>query len=66
MFPLLTGRFDQVFITCPIGAAIAIASVVIARKAELAELTQPHHLRNIFFTCFLTPVWDAVNPSKEA
>ena len=40
-FPLLTGRQDQVFVLCPIGAAVAIAAVSLARMAEVRALSQP-------------------------
>jgi len=41
VFPLLTGRYDQVFVMCPIGALFASGSVALARRAERRELAQP-------------------------
>lgn len=64
-FPLLTGREDQVFILCPIGAVIAMASVAIARKATLHDSEQPKRLLDVIFGYLLTCVRDAVNPPKE-
>jgi hypothetical protein len=65
VFPLVSGRYDQVFVMCPIGAVVAMASVATARKAALQDSRQPRRLRDLFFACLLTPVRDAVNPSKE-
>lgn len=40
--PLLTGMENKlIFITCPLGAVFAAASVAIARRAELHDLQQP-------------------------
>lgn len=37
-FPLLTGVADSmVFLVCPIGAALAVASVAVAKRAELGD-----------------------------
>ncbi len=44
-FPLLTGRADQAFFLCPIGAAIAAASVAIARSTARKDIGQPKRLR---------------------
>jgi len=55
LFPLLTGRADQVFILCPLGAILAVAGIAIARKAEL------QNTRNIFSAYVLLSVRDAVN-----
>ena len=44
-FPLLTGRADQAFFLCPIGAAIAVASVSIARRTARMDMGQPTRLR---------------------
>lgn len=38
VFPLVTGREDQVFVICPIGAALAAASVAMARKATGSQI----------------------------
>jgi hypothetical protein len=64
-FPLLTGRQDQVFIMCPIGAAVSMAVIAIARKAEIRTSRQPKRLRDAFFACVIRIVRDAVNPAAE-
>lgn len=64
-FPLLTGREDQVFIMCPLGAVIATALVAIARRATLHDAEQPQRLLDVIFGYVLTFVQDAVNPPKE-
>jgi hypothetical protein len=37
VFPLVTGRADQVFWTCPFGLITSVVSVAIARNAELRD-----------------------------
>jgi len=45
--PLLTGMEDKLmFLTCPLGAVFAMASVAIARKAELHDSEQPKLLNS--------------------
>ncbi|MFN7975306.1 MAG: hypothetical protein U0166_23620 [Acidobacteriota bacterium] len=34
LFPLATGRADQVLVLCPIGALLAVASVAVARRGS--------------------------------
>lgn len=65
MFPLLAGKYEQVFVMCPIGIVVALALVVIARKAERVASTQQNLLRDAFLACFLTPVRDVINPSDR-
>jgi hypothetical protein len=71
IFPLLTGRANQVIWTCPFGAIIAVVLVTLARKAELrnerpGEETQPRSLRDALFACLRAPVRDAISPTREA
>ncbi|HEX4947010.1 MAG TPA: hypothetical protein VFZ34_10110 [Blastocatellia bacterium] len=63
VFPLLTGRADQTFWTCPFGAIIAVVLIALARKAAPRESQQPQRLRDVFFASVLAPVRDAVNPA---
>ena len=65
VFPLLIQREDQVFWTCPLGAIVAMALIVLARKAELRDSEQPKRLHDLFFGFILTSVRDAINPSTE-
>jgi len=65
MFPILTQRADQLVWISPLAAVIAIALVVIARKAERRESNRPRQLSDVFFACVLTPVRDVVDPARE-
>lgn len=64
VFPLLTGREDQVFILCPVGAILAMTGVAIARKAERSDST--NRLRDVPFAFVLASVRDTVNPPTES
>lgn len=64
VFPILTGRADQVFWTCPFGAVAALTLVALARKAARREANQSR--RNLFLACALLPVRDAVSPARES
>ncbi len=59
LFPLATGREDQVFVMCPIGAALAVAAVAMARRAS-GGAARP--LGILFGGVF---VRDAVGPRRE-
>jgi hypothetical protein len=63
VFPLLTGRQDQVFVLAPIGAALAVAAVAIARKAESRDPREGKRRFDVISGYVLTAVRDAVNPS---
>ena len=56
VFPLLTGRRDQVFVLCPIGGAVAMAAVAIARRAELRVSSQPKRVPDVIFGYVLRSV----------
>jgi len=59
VFPVMTGRANQVFWTCTFGAIVAVAMVAVARRAALSRLSRsPGLLR----ACALLPVSDTVNP----
>jgi hypothetical protein len=64
VFPVLTGRANQVFWTCPFGAIVALGLVAFARQAVRHEVELPH--RNLFFACALLPVRDAVSPAQKS
>ena len=63
--PLVTGRRDQVFVMCPIGAALAMAAVAIAGKAEVRDMNRPKRVLDAISGYVLASVRDAVNPTKE-
>lgn len=63
VFPLLTGRADQTYWTCPFGAIIAVTLIALARQAARRESPPPQRWRDGFFACVLAPVRDAVHPA---
>lgn len=63
--PLLTERQDQVLVLCPVGPALAMASVAIARKGARFDSKQPKRLRKVPLVYVLTSVQDAVHSPKE-
>jgi hypothetical protein len=65
-FPLLTQRQDQVLTLCHIGAAVALASVAIARNAARGDSKRPSRLRDILSACVLKFVRDTVDPPTES
>ncbi|MET0649678.1 MAG: hypothetical protein ABW208_23950 [Pyrinomonadaceae bacterium] len=65
VYPVVTGRANQMFWTCAFGAVVALTLVALARKAELRDSTHPRRLPGLIFACVLIPVRDAVSPVKE-
>jgi hypothetical protein len=61
VFPLLTGRPDQVFVLCPIGAVLALASILIARKAAPRDPGRPRRALEIVAGYAGTSIGDAVD-----
>lgn len=59
VFPVMTGRANQVFWTCTFGVIVAVAMVASARRAALSRLDRTPGLLS---ACALLPVKDAVNP----
>jgi hypothetical protein len=66
VFPLLSGREDQVFLMCPLGGAIAAAFVAILRRATLRDSKRPKRLRDVLFGYVLALVRSAVGAPKES
>lgn len=62
VFPVATGRADQVFWTCPFGVIVAVSLVALARRAARRQADQP---RGLFWWCALLPVSDAVSPVQK-
>lgn len=62
IFPLLTGRQDQVFVLCPIGAVVAVAAVVIARTAEPPGPARSTRVLDIVLGFVRRSVRDVVHP----
>jgi hypothetical protein len=65
VFPLLTGRGNQVFWTCPFGALAAIIVLAIARASERRGSTRLRRLSDIFCTGVRVSVRCAVRPIKK-
>lgn len=65
LFPLLAGKYDQVFVMCPIGAVVAVTLIAIIRKAERDDSGQSNPLRDFISAFLLTPVRDTVNPRQK-
>lgn len=59
VFPVMTGRANQVFWTCTFGVIVAVAMVALARKGALSRVDRTPGLLS---ACALLPVKDAVNP----
>jgi len=59
VFPVMTGRADQVVWTCAFGAIVSVAMVALARRAALSSLDRSP---NLLWACALLPVKDTVNP----
>ncbi len=59
VFPVMTGRANQVLWTCAFGVIVAVAMVALARRAALSRLDRTPGLLS---ACALLPVKDAVNP----
>jgi len=65
VFPLVTGRADQVFWACPFGFIASVILVAVARNAELREQNQPRRGRDVFAACVLIPLRNAVDAASE-
>jgi uncharacterized membrane protein len=63
VFPVITGRANQVVWTCPFGVIVAVAMVALARWADVSRLDRRPHLLS---ACALLPVKDAVNPRPRS
>ena len=63
VFPVMTGRANQVFWTCTFGVMVALALVAIARRAAVTRLDRSPRM---LLLCALLPVEDAVNASTSA
>jgi hypothetical protein len=64
VFPIVTGRANQLFWTCPFGAIVAVTLIALARQAARRAVNQPQ--RNFFFACAFLPVRDTVSPTQES
>lgn len=60
VFPVITGRANQVFWTCAFGVVVAAAMIALARNSR--HNRTPRWLK----ACALLPVQDAVNPRHES
>jgi hypothetical protein len=59
--PLLTGRQDQVFVMCPVGAVVAMASVAITRRWERRRPERPRRARDFLLLPIRASISDAVD-----
>lgn len=66
VFPLLTGRQEEVFVLCPLGGIVAAALVALTRKAERYDSRQPRRRHNVLLSYVLTSIRDVVNPPAES
>jgi hypothetical protein len=64
-FPVLTGRVSMIVLLCPFGAAVAIASFAISRRAERNEVSRPRSSRDVVSACVLAPLRDAIAPQRS-
>ena len=60
VFPVMTGRANQVFWTCTFGVIVAVAMVASAKRAASRQGRSP----SVLWACALLPVKDAVNPRQ--
>jgi hypothetical protein len=65
VFPLLTGRADQVAWTCPFGAIIAVGLVVFARRAGPGGRWRTGSWGSRIAAVVAQPVLDTVSPRRE-
>ena len=65
VFPLVTGREDQVFWTCPFGMVVGLTLVAVARRVERREARRPGRTRDVLSACVLRPLRDAVNAPRN-
>jgi len=63
VFPVMTGRANQVSWTCVFGVIVAVAMVTMARRAALSRPDRSPSLR---LACALLPVEDTVNPRQRS
>jgi hypothetical protein len=63
VFPIMTGRANQVFWTCTFGVIVAVVMVALARRAALSRLDRS---QSLLWACALLPVKDAVNPRQSS
>jgi uncharacterized membrane protein len=66
VYPLVTGRANQVFWTCTFGAVVAVVLVVLAQKASLRDLSRPRSVVATFLACMLVPVRDTIGPMRQS
>ncbi len=62
VFPVVTGRADQMFWTCTFGVIVAVGLVALARRAARA---QAGGAAGFALACALMPVEDVVNRRQE-
>jgi hypothetical protein len=61
VFPVMTGRVNQVFWTCTFGVIVAVAMVASAKRAARSRQGRSP---SVLWACALLPVKDAVNPRQ--
>jgi hypothetical protein len=60
--PLVAGKYDQVFPFCPVGMAIGMALISVARKGALLTTMNPSGLRDTFLAWVFQALQEATNP----
>jgi hypothetical protein len=65
VFPVMTGRANQVLWTSTFGVIVAVAMVALARQAALSR-SRRDRAPSLLSACALLPVKDAVRPRHES
>lgn len=64
LFPLLAGKYDQVFVMCPIGVLVALVVMTLARRQERRDPSRPQRLRDLCLACVGKLVREAVQARR--
>lgn len=66
VYPILTGRANQVFWTFTLGAIVALAFVMLARRADVRNSRDSRGVVDVVLATVLGPIRDIVSPSRES
>lgn len=65
VYPILTGRANQVFWTSTFGAVLALVWVTLARKADVRKPQGSRGVADFALATVLMPIRDVLSPAKE-